>query len=429
MAYELYSSLELSPHADAEEIKRSYFRLIRKYPPQKEPEKFQAIREAYETLSDPKARANYDSLQQHGDQISKLVAEASEKMSAGEWKSAIPLLKKVVVLFPGANAALNQLGICFTNTEDWDNAFKVYRRLTQNNSDVPLYWSNYGQALKQYADSLDSNNPEEKRMYEQSRTQFKQAIDLEPYNSEPYLEIARTYSSEKDYIRALSWTERAIGADGKTDFQDFEALFYMCSIHLYSGEFDKIQAVADKIISLLPENNRDIHEYVAARFYNSGLEISQMGYKNSNVGLLRAASFFFSSAKKFDPDDDDINRLKNKVDSLIKAYDIFDSFTEDKQLSAGFSTLGAFSLTLALNQEIENKDTVFSNIIDAIFSANHNSIISSVRRVKSYYRPIYELNDSLFDKIEETAQTAMQEASKKSSSQPGFWESLGKLFG
>jgi hypothetical protein len=121
--------------------------------------------------------------------------------------------------------------------------------------------------------------------------------------------------------------------------------------------------------------------------------------------------------------------LKNKVDSLIKAYDIFDSFTEDKQLSAGFSTLGAFSLTLALNPEIENKDTVFSNIIDAIFSANHNSIISSVRRVKSYYRPIYELNDSLFDKIEETAQTAMQEASKKSSSQPGFWESLGKLFG
>jgi curved DNA-binding protein CbpA len=429
MAYEFYDVLELSPSSTPEEIKRSYFRLIRKYPPQKEPEKSQSIHEAYETLRDPKARANYDSLQQYGEHISKLVAEASEKMSEGKWKSAIPRLMEVVVLFPGANAALNQLGICFTNTEDWENAFRVYRRLTQNNSDVPLYWSNYGHAFKQYADSLDPNNPEEKKMYEQSRTQFKQAIDLEPYNSEPYLEIARTYTSEKDYTRALSWTERAIGADGKTDFQDFEALFYICSIHLFSGEFDKIQAVADRIISLLPDNNRDLHEYVAARFYNSGLEIAQMGYKNSNVGLLRAASFFFSSAKKFDPNDDDINRLKNQVDSLIKAYDIFDSFTEDKQLSAGFSSLGAFYLTLALNQEIENQDTVLSNIIDTIFNASHNNIISSVRRIKSYYYPVYELNKSLFDKLEGTAQTAMQEASKKSSSQPSFLESLRKLFG
>jgi curved DNA-binding protein CbpA len=429
MAYELYSSLELSHHADAEKIKRSYFRLIRQYPPQEYPEKFQSIREAYETLSDPKARASYDSLQQHGEQISKLMEESSEKMSAGEWQSAIPLLKRVAVLFPGADPALNQLGICFTHTEDWNNAIKVYRRLTQNNLEVPLYWSNYGHAFKQHAESLDDDNSEKKTLYEQSRIQFKQAIDLEPYNSQPYLEIARTYTSEKDYPRALSWAERAIGADGKIDFEDFDTLFYMCSIYVLSGEYDRIQVVADRIFSILPENNNDIREYVAAKFYNEGVDIANVGYEASSIAILKVASFFFSSAKKFDPNDADINRLKNKIDNLVQAYHIFDSFTEDKQLSAGFSTLGAFSLTLASNQEIENRDTVFSNIIDTIFSSSPTSILSSISRIKSYYRPIYELNDSLFDKLEETSHAAIQEASKKSTSSHSFWESLGKIFG
>lgn len=47
-----YEVLGLSPGADAADIKRSYFRLVRTYPPEKDPEKFQEIRQAYEMLKD-----------------------------------------------------------------------------------------------------------------------------------------------------------------------------------------------------------------------------------------------------------------------------------------------------------------------------------------------------------------------------------------
>ena len=225
MAYEFYQVLELSPQATPKEIKRNYFRLVRKYSPEKDPERFQSIREAYETLSDVKARENYDSLQQNGEEISELTNQAQEKMSEGEWKAAIPILKKTLVLLPTAHQARNQLAICFARAKDWDNALKIYRKLTTDNPDVPLYWSNYGAILKQYAESLADDNLKKKELYQQARQQFKKAIDLEPYNSEPYLEISRSYTDEGDYTRALSWTERAIGADGKTDFQDFEVSF------------------------------------------------------------------------------------------------------------------------------------------------------------------------------------------------------------
>ena len=73
MAYELYQTLDISPQALAEEIKRAYYRLVRKHSPEKDPERFKQIREAYETLSDPKAKQNYDSLQEYGDQIQDLL--------------------------------------------------------------------------------------------------------------------------------------------------------------------------------------------------------------------------------------------------------------------------------------------------------------------------------------------------------------------
>jgi len=407
MANEFYQLLELSPQATPSEIKRNYCRLVRKYSPEKDPERFKLIREAYETLSDSKAKENYDSLQRHGEQISKLVDEAQEKISEEDWEAAIPLLKKVLVLLPGQNAARSQLGICFARLEDWDNALKVYRKLTKDASDVPLYWLNYGAMFKEYAGSLEDDDTRRSSLYQQAREQFKKAIDLEPYNSEPYLEISRTYTDEGEYTKALSWAERAIGADGKTDIQDFETLFYICVIHLRSGEFKKIQSVAERIISLLSKDDEDARKYVAARFYNFGIEIAQIGFANSNITLLDAARLFFKAAKTFDPNDEDIKRLKDRLDNLIQAYELFDSFKEDSQISDGFYRLAAFSLSNALNHKIDHEDEVFDDILNEIFSVQPTVIISSVRRIKSFYFPIYQLNDSLFDKIQEVAQEGL----------------------
>ncbi|MGK7897187.1 MAG: DnaJ domain-containing protein [Xenococcus sp. (in: cyanobacteria)] len=404
MAYELYQVLELSYEATSSEIKRSYFRLVRKNPPDKNPEKFKSIREAYETLSDSKAKVNYDLLQQNGEQILQLVETAREKMSEKDWESAIPILKKVLILFPGGNAARNQLGICFGGLKDWDNALKVYRKLTRMAPDVPLYWSNYGEMFKQYASSLDDEDYRVSNLYEQAREQFKIAIDLEPYNSEPYLDIARTYTNEGEYDKAILWTERAIGADGKTDLQDFDALFYICEIYLFSSEFQKIQSVAERIIDLLPEDNEDARKYAAARFYNFGLEIAKVGFDQSNLVLLDAARTFFKAAKKFDPDDEDIKQSKGFLDNLLQAYELFDTLKEDYQVSSGFTRLAAFYLSSALKQEIENEDDIFNNILEEIFSVHPTAIINSVRKIRTTYFSIYKLNDDVFDKILELAQ-------------------------
>ena len=55
-----YQILEIPKDAAQEEIKNAYFRLIKKYPPEKDPEKFKTIRAAYESLKTVAKKAETD---------------------------------------------------------------------------------------------------------------------------------------------------------------------------------------------------------------------------------------------------------------------------------------------------------------------------------------------------------------------------------
>ncbi len=67
-----YSILGVSPDASLEEIKRVYRKLVLKYHPDRNPgdreaeEKFKEINEAYDVLSDPEKRAQYDRMREMG---------------------------------------------------------------------------------------------------------------------------------------------------------------------------------------------------------------------------------------------------------------------------------------------------------------------------------------------------------------------------
>jgi curved DNA-binding protein CbpA len=68
MSFGEYSVLGVSSDASEEDIRKAYFRKIREHPPETDAEGFQLVRKAYETLRDPRARADHDSLAQHGEQ-------------------------------------------------------------------------------------------------------------------------------------------------------------------------------------------------------------------------------------------------------------------------------------------------------------------------------------------------------------------------
>ncbi|HVK08576.1 MAG TPA: J domain-containing protein [Gemmataceae bacterium] len=71
-----YSVLGLSPEADDDAIRRRYLELVKENPPERAPERFAAVRAAYERLKDLDARAR-DRLFEQGkrDGIDDLIEE------------------------------------------------------------------------------------------------------------------------------------------------------------------------------------------------------------------------------------------------------------------------------------------------------------------------------------------------------------------
>ena len=55
-----YKTLEVSRNANQGEIKKAYFKLIKKFPPEKEPERFKIIRAAYDSLKTASKKAETD---------------------------------------------------------------------------------------------------------------------------------------------------------------------------------------------------------------------------------------------------------------------------------------------------------------------------------------------------------------------------------
>ena len=54
-----YTILELPPDADDEAVRRRYLELARQFTPEQQPERFAAIRSAYEKIKDLESRVRY----------------------------------------------------------------------------------------------------------------------------------------------------------------------------------------------------------------------------------------------------------------------------------------------------------------------------------------------------------------------------------
>ena len=92
-----YDCLEIEKIASAGEIKKAYFRLVRRFTPEKAPEKFMQLRQAYEVLSDPERREAYNAhLETYSNspkEITALVMEADTLTEKGLFTDAVNLLE------------------------------------------------------------------------------------------------------------------------------------------------------------------------------------------------------------------------------------------------------------------------------------------------------------------------------------------------
>ncbi|MEH1832730.1 MAG: CFI-box-CTERM domain-containing protein [Nostoc sp.] len=282
---------------------------------------------------------------------------------------------------------------------------------------MALYWSNYGYAYKETAESLSESDNRRYELYQRARSCFQKSIFLESFNSQHFIAIAQTFLAEENYSEALNWAEKAVGADGKVDFQDFDALFLICIIHLRNNQVEQVTSTAERIIFCLPADE-DVRNYVAAKFAIIGTDLVQAGAKYINPKILKAALIFMEAAKRFSPGNVEIAKIHQDIAEVVSAFDQYDVLKDDYQIIHGFKRLAAFSIINVLgvqNYDYE-RDINFKNIIEEISNSRDSEVLASAQRIKSKYPVIYLLNSEFFARLEKAA----IEISRKQQYQPQY---------
>lgn len=124
-----FKILEVNPDAEPQDIKKAYFRLIRKNSPDKEPQKFQELREAYEYLQNEKNRKLLKKVYDLPSPFREVYQCAMDFENREEIGKAIAVCKEGLKIEPGHRELNVYLAELYLKNEETGKAVKLLESL------------------------------------------------------------------------------------------------------------------------------------------------------------------------------------------------------------------------------------------------------------------------------------------------------------
>ncbi len=240
-----YEVLGVEKAADERTIKKAYFALVRKYPPESHPEEFKKIREAYEVLSDGESRKQYDSMgeaDQHGAEVSERVREAMEAMDQERYADAQAILTALLESRPDLHFVRDLLGISHLRNKDPVAALAIFESLVGSNPENAAY-----QLHKAYAHHA-------LKQYPQAEAGYREAKRLDPDDVRPLVSLGDCYMDQRRWDDAVRALDEAINQDGAVDFRDFALFLRKLEIEIERRNPQQMAAVLNQLMTIIPED-------------------------------------------------------------------------------------------------------------------------------------------------------------------------------
>lgn len=269
-----YEILQVAEDASDDEIKRAYYRLVRKFRPAEHPEEFKKFQEAYETLGDARRRREYDQIRTHGEQVDRLVAQAYALMD-DDPAEAVRLSKRAVVLGPDLPHPRQALALAFMCVQDYVAAEGEFRRLLEHRPEDTATRFHLGRCLW-----LQDRNAEAQEC-------ILDVLMRSPQNHDAIVLLSRIEHDLGNQAQALEALERAIALDGSEDFADLKSLVSMVWLHAEQQNLTGIESACDRIYRVTPDDN-DARQYAMVGLYNLSVDVYQAHAYVAAYAILRA---------------------------------------------------------------------------------------------------------------------------------------------
>jgi curved DNA-binding protein CbpA len=236
-----YELLEVARDADDLSIKKAYFSLVRKYPPEQFPEEFKQIRAAYETLSNAQKRAEYDTSQSIPEPARVLLNKALMLLKQGYDKDAVNTLNKAINLYPKIPALRVELAHMYGYLDKTGNMVSTWEKLCAIEPDNTEYMLKLAYAY------------ETRGWLKKAFELNERLLNLEPHNSKAWEQLLWFYYDQENDAATAAATLRALKAARDYGFESVTVLAFAFVRKIEEQDYNAAQATLQRIKHLLSD--------------------------------------------------------------------------------------------------------------------------------------------------------------------------------
>ena len=368
-----YEILNVNKDANQEEIKSGYKKMLRKYPPEKEQEKYKEIREAYDTLKDEKSKKNYDAYFHHEKNIKTLEDKYTEYMEAKNYNEAEKVLKKILIISPEIAHIKDKLGEVYVLKKEYEKSIEIYKEL-----------------IKEYPENVDyliklAGNYSQLKFYDKSGVYYLTAYVLDDSNSEAISGVVHSYIKENKISEAIDFLNENIEKDDKLDFEDFFALSKLLECYIIKNDMSNLKRILEDIKKIALEDEES-KSFISWKLGKLAAELYDMGIYEETKEILEICL-------KLTPDVDIILELYKNVDLFVEANKLMN----DDNIY-GPSKVPIYNYFFGGKLDEETKNEIFQKLEERLkTSIGKEYFKGGVQKIKERYPMLY--NEPVINEI------------------------------
>ncbi len=288
-----YGTLNISRDATHGEIKKAYFRLVRTFPPERHPEEFMRIREAYEVLVDQHTRREYDLVDSMPDVVRMWFNEGRKALDEGQPGNAICLLEQITREYPDFSVVNCLLGDAYLENGNSNKAIRMFEKLVAQDSNNAAFMRRLARAY-----AIRGWN-------RKAVDQYRRALSLDEDNISLWMGLINCYLATHEYELAQETVFEGLAVSNRNGWDNLELYYFIIQIDIFTRNFTGMK----KHLAEMQNKAVEKEEEKA----NVAWFLATLAKKIHTIGLHEEASVTIDAAFALLPDDAELTEIKKEI--------------------------------------------------------------------------------------------------------------------
>lgn len=375
---DFYKTLGINNEASQQDIKKAYFSLVRKFPPDRNPDEFINIREAYETLSDPNTKAEYDKIGTLPEYVKIYYNNALEYISTHRFSKAIEVLEYILNFHPNLSIVKVLLGDAYLYNENSGKAINIFTEILNDEPKNAAFAGKLADAYRM------------RGWLKKAVAQYEKAIKLDQDNISFWLALIVCHSESGDIKKARAVCLKALEASRKSNWDNLPIYVSLVQFNMALGNSKEMR---ENIAEIKAQADSGIEEYEnIAQLFKVLAGFLMSVQKDSD------AKEMIETAYKFNPEDEEINSIKSFIEGKVNLSGEIRRLKNNKDIPKELFELFDAQINKCPNEECFECDANIFMCEFEIFT-NYSKMKKYIPILALNYPTLYQLKKDFFDKL------------------------------